>query len=495
MKIAYFDCFSGIAGDMALAALLDCGVPLDELKKGLVSLPVEGWDIAAEQVLRSGIHAVSISITEHGITDDAELAALSVAAPSDELAHSHEGEHHQQHEGHAHSEEDGQEQQRDGHASQSDSHHHHGHDHDHTHDHHGHSHEHLHDHDHPHDHDHSHDHDHPHSHAHHHHGRSMREIREVIESSGLSAKVKANSLAIFEKIAIAEAYLHHSTPDEVHFHEIGGLDSLLDIVGVAWCLDYLGVEALYASALPLSSGFVNCAHGRMPVPAPATLEMLKNVPWIPTDVRGELVTPTGAGILAALSQGYGSSPALTIEKIGLGAGKKDFADRPNILRVTIGEAAQHKADLGLEWKTLTLLETNIDDMNPQLFDAVFDSLFATGALDVWTTPIGMKKGRSAQKLSVLCEQKRRDDVITAILRETTTLGVRIQLVERAGLKREFETVSTRFGDVQVKIALWPEADLRRPHPEWDDVKRIAQQHGVPAREVFEAAMQGAREQN
>jgi uncharacterized protein (TIGR00299 family) protein len=325
----------------------------------------------------------------------------------------------------------------------------------------------------------------------------MREIREVIDASELSAQVKANALAIFEKIAVAEAYLHHSTPDEVHFHEIGGLDSLLDIVGVAWCLDYLGVEALYSSALPLSSGFVNCAHGKMPVPAPATLEMLKNVPWIPTDVRGELVTPTGAGILAALSKGYGSSPALTIEKIGLGAGKKDFPDRPNILRVSIGEAAQAeaahgKSDLGLEWTTLTLLETNIDDMNPQLFEAVFESLFALGALDVWTTPIGMKKGRSAQKLSVLCEQSHKSDVLKAILRETTTLGVRISSVERAGLKREFETVSTRFGEVRVKIALWDEENLRRAHPEWDDVKALALKNGVPAREVFEAAMSSRR---
>ncbi len=426
MKIAYFDCFSGIAGDMALAALLDCGVPLNELKRGLASLPVEGWNIAAEDVLRSGIHAKSVSISEHGVTDDQELAA----------AHPHEHEH---------------------------------------------SHEHSH--------DHSHEHPHEHSHVHeHHHGRSMREIRELIESSDLSAKVKADSLAIFGKIAVAEAYLHHSTPDEVHFHEIGGLDSLLDIVGVAWCLDWLKVEKIYASALPLSSGFVKCAHGLMPVPAPATLEMLKNVPWTPTEVRGELVTPTGAGILAALCAGYGNSPALTIEQIGLGAGKKDFADRPNILRVTIGESAAQSSDLGLEWTTLTLLETNIDDMNPQLFEAVFEALFEAGALDVWTTPIGMKKGRAAQKLSVLCPPEKRDAALRAILRQTTTLGVRVQTIKRAGLGREFQTVATRFGAVQVKIATWPEENLRRAHPEWEDVRRLALENGVPAREVFEAAL-------
>jgi hypothetical protein len=438
MKIAYFDCFSGIAGDMALGALLDCGVPLEELKKGLSSLQVEGWDIAADDVLRSGIHAKSVSISENGVTDEAELAAAH--------AHSHSHDHHH---------------------------------HDHSHDH-GHSH----------DHDHSHDdHHHDHSYVHeHHHGRSMREIREIIESSDLSAKVKANSLAIFEKIAVAEAYLHHSTPEDVHFHEIGGLDSLLDIVGVAWCLDYLGIEKIYASALPLSSGFVNCAHGLMPVPAPATLEMLKDVPWTPTEVRGELVTPTGAGILAALCAGYGTSPALTIEKIGLGAGKKDFADRPNILRVTIGESAAQKNDLGLEWTNLVLLETNIDDLNPQVFEAVFESLFQSGALDVWTTPIGMKKNRAAQKLSVLGEVGNRDALLTVILRETTTLGVRVQTIERASLKREFSVVATRFGEVKVKTALWDEHDLRRARPEWDDVSRISREQNVSAREVFDAVL-------
>ncbi|PQV63145.1 hypothetical protein B1R32_11552 [Abditibacterium utsteinense] len=446
MKIAYFDCFSGIAGDMALAALLDCGVPLAELKKGLASLQIEGWDITSEDVLRSGIHAKSVRVLEHGISDEAELAA----------AHAHDYHHE-------HSHGDG--------------------------DHHEDS--------------HSHEHEHSHQHAPHHHGRSMREIREIIEASELSAKVKSDSLKIFEKIAVAEAYLHHSTPDDVHFHEIGGLDSLLDIVGVAWCLDYLGVEKITASALPLSSGFVKCAHGLMPVPAPATLEMLKNVPWIPTEIRGELVTPTGAGILAALSSGFGTSPALSIEKIGLGAGKREFADRPNILRVSVGETSEISTknqsvstknegnELGLEWTTLSLLETNIDDMNPQLFESVFERLFETGALDVWMTPIAMKKGRAAQKLAVLCEESAKNALLTAILRETTTLGVRIQSIERAGLKREFEVVSTRFGEVRVKVALWDEENLRRAHPEWDDVKRLAKQSGASAREVFEAAVKAS----
>ena len=439
MKIAYFDCFSGIAGDMALAALLDCGAPLDELKQALASLPVQGWDIQSEAVLRSGIHAQSVSITLDGTSDEAELLA----------ARAHEAKHD----------------------------HHHKHDHEHSHD----------------EHDHDHHHEHSQSHAPHHHGRSMREIRALIEASDLNANVQSKALAIFEKIAVAEAYLHHSTPEEIHFHEIGGLDSLLDIVGVAWCLDWLGVDEIVCSALPHSTGFVDCAHGRMPVPAPATLEILKGAPWTPTDLRGELVTPTGAGIVGALASGFGAMPALTLERIGLGAGKKQLRDRPNILRISIGETASSTKPDGLEWTTLTLLETNVDDMNPQLWEATIDSLFAAGALDVWTIPIAMKKGRPAQKLSVLCESEIQTAVLRAILRETTTLGVRVQTVQRASLPREMSAVSTQWGEVRVKIASWDEGGISRAHPEWDDVKKLAQQFDVPAREVYAQALQLANE--
>ena len=417
MKIAYFDCFSGIAGDMALAALLDCGAPLDKLKSDLASLAVEGWDIRADDVLRSGIHGVKVTITEGGVSDAEEL----------ENAHRH---HHQ--------------------------------------------------------------HSHEHSHAHH-HGRSMAEIRALIEASSLNPNVKNKALQIFGKIAEAEAHIHHSTPDEVHFHEIGGLDSLLDIVGVAWCLDYLGIEAVCASALPMSSGTVKCAHGLMPIPAPATLEMLKGAPWAPTDITGELVTPTGAGILAALCQHYGPAPAMTMEAIGLGAGTKEaWGERPNLLRVMIGTSTQNSSApsqiSGLNWETLALLETNVDDMNPQLWEAVFEALFEAGALDVWTTPIGMKKGRPAQLLSALSSAPARDAVLGAILRQTTTLGVRVQSVQRAAMARSIQTVTTRFGPVRVKTATWSEGDLERAHPEWEDVKARAREHGVSAREVYGAAV-------
>jgi len=453
MKIAYFDCFSGIAGDMALAALLDCGAPLDALKAALRTLPVSGWDITAEPVLRSGIHALNVHITLHGITDEAEFAAAQAhTAPANDPGHTHD--------------------------------HSHAHDHDHSHDH-----------DHTHEHDHIHEHDHDHSPAHHHahphfHGRSMAEIRGLIEASGLSERVKRDSLRIFGKIAEAEAYLHHSTTEEIHFHEIGGIDSLVDIVGVAWCLDYLGVEEVYASALPLSSGFVDCAHGRMPVPAPATLEILKGAPWEPTGLRGELVTPTGAGILGALAKGFGTPPAFRAGNTGMGAGKKQFPDRPNLLRVTLGETADNAAD-GLDWSELVLLETNVDDLNPELWEVVLESLFGAGALDVWLQPIQMKKNRPGQLLGALCAPIHQGTVLAAILRETTTLGVRTSRVRRAALARSIEPVETEFGRVRMKVARWEEMGLRRAIPEYEDVKRLSQALKIPAREVYEAAVRAS----
>ncbi len=340
----------------------------------------------------------------------------------------------------------------------------------------------------------------------------MAEIRALIDESSLHDNVKTRALKIFGEIARAEAKMHDSTPEEVHFHEIGGLDSLLDIVGVAWCLDYLGIEKVYASALPMSRGMVRCAHGMMPVPAPATLEILRGAPWTPTEIVGELVTPTGAGILAALCDGYGVAPAMTMETIGFGAGTKEaWGERPNLLRVAIGTTIETSnaetsnaetsnvetsnletsALQGLQWEKLALLETNIDDMNPQLWESVFDALFEAGALDVWTAPIAMKKGRPAQLLSALTAQPTRDAVLSAILQHTTTLGVRAQTIERAALPRTMETVQTPYGAIRIKVAAWPQGDLQRAHPEWEDVKARALEHSVAAREVYQAALSAA----
>jgi uncharacterized protein (TIGR00299 family) protein len=370
----------------------------------------------------------------------------------------------------------------------------------------------------------------------------MAEIRDIIQSSELPARVKQASLAVFWRIAEIEAKMHHSTPEAIHFHEIGGLDSMLDIIGVCWCLDYLGVEDIYCSALPASTGWVDCAHGRMPIPAPATQELLVGVPMEPTEIKGEMVTPTGAGLMVVLATAFGAMPSMTPEKTGFGAGTKDWPDRPNLVRVVIGEttsaAAPQNTDAsalpgasalqstleqtvaaqsaleqtltrldnalqntttssalmaderlaGLEWRTLQTLECNIDDMNPEFFGVVFDKLFAAGALDVWIAPLQMKKNRPAWQLGALCDPETTAEVLRAVLRETTTLGVRVQEVQRAALPRQGSQVATNFGDVGIKIACWPQANLLRATPEYNDVERLAHAHGVAARDVYQAAL-------
>ncbi len=492
MTIAYLDCFSGIAGDMTLGALIDCGVPLEKLREGLAALPVTGWTIDAQPVLKNGIHALQVEISLFGETDEDELQR--------QLSQQQSAESSQQEKPHSQT------------PSSHEHEHHHEQSHTHTHDEaHSHAHEHHHEHSHEHDHEHTHEHSHLHPHV---HGRSMAEIRDVIESSTLSPRVKELSLKIFGEIARAEAKIHHSTPEDVHFHEIGGVDSLIDICGVAWCLDYLNVDEVYCSALPHSTGHVHCAHGIMPVPAPATLEMLRGAPFFPTTLQGETITPTGAGIIAALNQGFGSPPAFVPHLIGCGAGKKNWDDRPNLLRITIGEKIQTEnigrpdnsssllsstrtvdetAELaGLEWSRLTLLETNIDDMNPELWDHVLGRLFEAGALDAWLQNVQMKKNRPATTLSVLCESSQRDAILSLVLRETTTLGVRISEVQRAALPRISQTVQTPWGEVRVKVARWNEGNVERAAPEYDDVTRLARENNVAAHEVYRAALTGQR---
>lgn len=474
MKIAYFDCFAGIAGDMALAALLDCGAPLDELKAALNTLDLQGWELSATPVLKSGIHALKVRITLGGESDAEELRRIR--------AQTHNHEHDEQ------------------------------------------SHEHSHE---------------------HHHGRSMGQIRELIQRSGLSETVKAKALSIFWRIAEVEGAMHHAEPEEIHFHEIGGVDSILDIVGVAWCLEHLGVERVVFSPLPYSSGWVDCAHGWMPVPAPATQVLLRGVPIIPTDIRGEMVTPTGAALAAVLGADFGPMPAMTPRLIGSGAGTKDWPDRPNMLRVVIGDTLEiavpskdaplqaigepraeeetrgvllnggvllgggreHEVQAapiagllsgmsglaGLEWKNLATVECNIDDMNPEIFASVTARLFEAGALDVWISTLHMKKNRPAFLLGALCEAERTSDLVVSMLRETTSLGVRVQPVLRASLQRESRSVETSYGRIRIKVARWSEAGILRCAPEWDDVEAQAQEKGVPAREVYEAALVAGRE--
>jgi uncharacterized protein (TIGR00299 family) protein len=240
--------------------------------------------------------------------------------------------------------------------------------------------------------------------------------------------------------------------------------------------------------LPYSTGTVECAHGTMPVPAPATMKLLRGAPMIPTGLRGEMITPTGAGLLAALAQGFGDPPAFTPQAVGMGAGTKDWRDRPNLLRITIGESTvEIDRTSGLQWSTLSLLETNVDDMNPELWNHALESCFAAGALDAWLTPVQMKKNRPAQTLSALCERGSQDAVLKAMMRETTTLGVRVSTVTRAALPRETAEVTTPWGAVRVKIAHWEAGGVLRAAPEYEDVARLARENNIAATEIYAAA--------
>jgi len=348
----------------------------------------------------------------------------------------------------------------------------------------------------PHQHDpHGHAHDQPQHHEHHEHhehahGMGLRELLGIIEASALDPEVKATASAIFRCIGEAEAKIHDLPPGDVHFHEVGGLDSLIDIVGAAVGVKLLGIDELHASKLPLSHGFIQCAHGKFPVPGPATTEILRGAPWYETDIVGELITPTGAGILKTLCRSFGAAPDFVIERVGYGAGTTDFP-HPNVLRLLLGTRLERAHDLLRE--TLSLIETNIDDMNPEFYDYVLERALEAGALDVWLTAIGMKKNRPATQLSVLARKSEERALIDLVLRETTTLGVRVQTVQRQCLDREIREVTTAFGVVRVKLGMHGSQVLRAA-PEYDDCKRLAATTGVPLREVYAAAQQAALQQ-
>jgi len=321
-------------------------------------------------------------------------------------------------------------------------------------------------------HTHEHGHEEDEHHHHHTHQRSFSDIKTLIEKSGLNDETKASSLTIFQSLAEAEAKVHATTVDEVHFHEVGAADSILDIVGAAAGLVYFGVSQVYSSALPLGSGQVMTQHGLLPLPAPATAELLRvaNMPVVPSPATTELVTPTGAAILAATAK-FGQPP-MTIDKLGVGAGRRDL-EWPNILRVFIGEPASDQ-DTHVE------IETNIDDMNPQLYAPVMSSLFEAGALDVYFTPIYMKKNRPATKLSVIARKEDEERLSNIILRETTSLGVRVTEVHRHEAERQFTSVQTPYGEVAVKLKKM-DGKIIQASPEFEDcIKKAKEAHIHPA---------------
>lgn len=314
--------------------------------------------------------------------------------------------------------------------------------------------------------------------------RNLKEVLSIIERSELGPEVKEKSKAIFQRIANAEAKIHHLSVDEVHFHELGGLDSVVDIVGSILGLQLLGVDEVWVSRVNVGGGFVTCEHGIFPVPAPATLSLMKGKPIYSSGIEKELLTPTGAAVLTTLGSKFGEMPTMEVEKIGYGAGRDDLP-HPNLLRLMIGSSLE-----GLGKERVSVIETNIDDMNPQLFDHIIEGLFKRGALDVFLTSVIMKKNRPGIVLTVISPPSKRDVMTEFLLRETTTLGMRWHEEERVRAEREVLTLNTPYGKVRFKIAYWKGEKVNLT-PEYEDCKRIAIKQGIPLKDIFEEAQKTA----
>ena len=400
MKIAYFDCFSGISGDMCLGALVDAGIPLNEIEKRLKKLPVRGYRLTEKKVKRAGIAATKVDVN----LKSAISGRQSVV-------------------------------------------------------------------------------------------RRWKDIKKIIKTSTLSDDVKKKGYEIFKRIFEAEARVHGMSIDRVHLHELSGTDSLVDIFGTLTGLELLGFERIYSSPINLGSGFVNTAHGVLPVPAPATAELLKGVPVYSSGIPSELTTPTGAAIIKTLSAGFGEMPFFIPDHIGLGAGSRDFKDRPNVLRVLIGNSSSPpfgKGGMGgFSNETITVIETNIDDMNPQIYEYIIERLFKEGALDVYLTQIIMKKTRPGIKMSVLCNSDKRDNLINLIFKETTTIGVRCYETNRVTMKRETKYVETKYGKVRVKYSVFGNS-VSKSAPEYEDCRKLAKEKGIPLISVIDEAKKACR---
>ncbi|HWH72060.1 MAG TPA: nickel pincer cofactor biosynthesis protein LarC [Candidatus Sulfotelmatobacter sp.] len=427
MKTLYLDLFSGISGDMFIGALLDLGVDAQRLEQELAKLRLDGYHLHVRRTRKGSIA---------GVKFDVHLA----------------GEH--AHEEPAHS---------------------HGHSQDHSH-----SHDHSHGHSHGQSHSHTHDHDHE-------HGRTFAEIRQLINQSGLSDWVKAKSVAVFERIAVAEGKIHGLPPEQVQFHEVGAVDSIVDIVGACIGLELLDRPRLQASRVVEGTGWVDCAHGRLPIPAPATLAILgaRGIALSQCDEPHELVTPTGAGLLAELVERFGPMQELVAEKIGFGLGTRDNKTRPNVLRVTLGESAGASATHDWETDRVAVLETNLDDLSAEILGHFVEQALGVGALDVFHTPIQMKKNRPGVLLTVLCAEADADRFTELLLRETSAFGVRRYVAERRKLAREFTKVATPYGEVTLKLGKL-DGQVVQAAPEYESCRQVAHQAKVPLKSVYEA---------
>lgn len=429
----HLDCFSGIAGDMALGALVELGADPARIEAELRKLPLAGWTLEFEK--RDVGHAVFGT-------------GLVVRVDGEEVGHLPGPTHG----------------------------------HDHAHDH-GHDHAHDHDHDHAHDHDRAHDHDHAHDHAHAH--RHYAEIAAMIDAAGFAPRVRDRAQAMFLRIAEAEAKIHATTIEAVAFHEVGAVDSIIDIVGAAIALEELQVDSVSSSPIPVGRGFTWSQHGRIPVPAPATVEILRGVPCYDGGLESELTTPTGATIVATLADFFTRFPEIIVQAVGLGAGKKRFADRPNMVRAVLGELSSGAAEVVVQ------VSANIDDQNAEELAWAADQLRGVdGVLDVWTAAIGMKKGRQGHTLSCLCRPSAEATVVEQMFRETSTLGVRISEQRRTVLARRVETVDTAYGPIRVKLGLSGERVVNMA-VEADDCERAALEASAPLKLVRQAAAAAA----
>ncbi len=323
--------------------------------------------------------------------------------------------------------------------------------------------------------------------------RNYTDIKDLIQKSPLSDNVKENSLKAFEKIARAEANIHGKDIDHVHFHEIGGIDSIVDIVGSFLGIEYLGIKEVYASDIPLGSGFVTCSHGRIPVPVPATIAILKDVPVCASDAKTEIVTPTGAAIITTLTDSFGQMPAMMVQQVGYGAGKRDTGGAlPNLLRIVTGEKSQ-KSDLEnstIQKERICVVKTNVDDMSPEVSGFLMETLLENNALDVCYIPVGMKKNRPGIQIEVICQKADMDDMIRIILTQSTSIGVRWHECERAFLLREPAKAATRFGDLEVKKITNPDGSERFV-PEYEIVRAVAKEKQMPLKDIYNQILSDA----
>lgn len=429
MRIAYLDCFAGIAGDMFLGALIGAGVPAEVLQDATAALGLDA-SLKIETVDRSGISSVKVHVLEHGkLAEDAHAATHShVQEHSHEHGHTHEHSHTHSHEPGAHS--------------------------------------------------------HDHGHA---RGRSLSEIRRLISAADLDPAVKQMATEAFDLLGHAEAKIHNVPVEKIHFHEVGAVDAIVDMVASCAGIHHLKVERWYASRVNVGGGMVQCAHGLFPVPAPAAADLLRGMPTYSAHIEKELVTPTGAALLRMLSPEFGSQPAMQVETIGYGAGSRNPQSFANVLRLNIGEAAN--ADGSSE--SVTVIETALDDSSPQVLAYFAEKALAAGALDVMLTPVVMKKGRLGTLLTVLCHPESSTQFEQLLLRETSTLGVRIRQDRRVCLERRHDSVETPYGAIRMKVGA-QNGDEFNAAPEFEDCRAAAERHGVALKQVQQAAIAAYR---